>query len=349
MGWFRRSKDKTAPETDGREAAAAAPDAAPPNAQGDQATPVPDRLADFFLVFEEHLTEVEKEDVDHIVARLRKPPALLERVSRGLDDPEELTEAVTSDPTLSADVLRTVNSAAFHLAAPISSIQHAVTYLGTNMVKGLVLQATVGQLLELESPAQHTAYMRLWRASYIASAVAQELGKAVGSEDPSVLATRALLANIGDLALVSARADLASLYAAHAPLFDRVAGQQEAIVANSAIIGATLARRWALPADLEHSLRYQLVPMAWPPERFGETGLDSGEQVLVWFAMLVGDATSFGASRNLADFAIDRPDALEYVYLPAYLRASGHRDLPALLQDPDTRGKLQRVIDRFGE
>ena len=352
MSWFRRQQGDT-PGDNGDEPT----DPAGNSEGGEQAAPapvsnsdeVPKALADFFLVFEEHLNEVEKEDMAEFVAQLRKPPTVLERISRGLDDPEELAETVMTNPALSADVLRIVNSAAFHLNAPISSVHHAVNYLGTNLVKGLVLQAAVGQMLALESPAQHTAYMRLWRASYVASAVAQALATELALPEPSETATKALLASIGDLALISARPGLARLYGAHAPLFDRVSGQQDELVGNAAIVGAILARSWNLPAAIEAHLRYAYVPMAWPPERHGETELDMREHVVVYLANRVGDAVTFGRSRKLEDFSIDRPDALEYHYLPAYLRAAELTDLPEQLTAPPTAKKLQQLIDRFGD
>ena len=184
MKWFRRSGDK-APETAPEPAAGGLPadPAGAPALPENGITPEP--LADFFLVLEEHLTDIEREDMAGIVERLRKPPTVLDRVSRGLDDPQELAETVLTNPALSADVLRIVNSAAFQLNSPISSVHHAVNYLGTNLVKGLVLQAAVDQMLPTESPAQHTAYMRLWRASFVASAVAQALARDLGLPDPT--------------------------------------------------------------------------------------------------------------------------------------------------------------------
>ncbi|MDP5054862.1 MAG: HDOD domain-containing protein, partial [Congregibacter sp.] len=187
----------------------------------------PDRLADLFLVMEEHLNELELEDIRELVASLRQPPPLVERLTVGLDDPDELREAILSSPTLSADVLRVVNSAAFALSNPISSIEHAVTYLGTTMVRGLVLQSAVGQVMKFETDVQKAAYMRIWRSSYVASAAAQAYATALDFEHPSVHATRALLVNIGDLALISARPELSIIYAPKTEVLRRVEAQQE--------------------------------------------------------------------------------------------------------------------------
>jgi HD-like signal output (HDOD) protein len=273
---------ETAPETAPGTAPGIAPETAPESAGVDgaeaendapvQRTP-PAELADLFLVMEEHLTEVELDDARVIVDALKQPPALIDRISSGLDDPDALKEAITASPTLSAAILRVVNSAAFALRAPISSIEHAVTYLGTNMVKGLVLQSSVADVMTFSSDVQRAAYMRLWRASYVASAVAQQYAQTLALEQPSVIATRALLANIGALALISQRPDLAQLYAPKSTLLTRVAAEQEAIMANSALLSALLVREWGLPDALYDALRHVLTPLSWPPDR-GERSIE---------------------------------------------------------------------------
>ena len=60
---------------------------------------------------------------------------------------------------------------------------------------------------------QKTAYMRIWRGSHIASTTAHAYAKHLGLASPSIYATRALLVNVGDLALISARPELAVIYA----------------------------------------------------------------------------------------------------------------------------------------
>jgi HD-like signal output (HDOD) protein len=358
MGWFTRRKTGDR-DGDGSAAADAGEGAQPAATQTDAApgaTPpadterrVPDALADFFLVMEEHLTEVEREDVVEIVSKLRQPPPILERVTRGLDDPEELTEAVKSNPALSADILRTVNSAAFALLSPISSIQHAITYLGTSLVKGLVLQSTVTRVMEFEHPAQQAAYMRLWRSSYVASTAALLLGQSAGAEHPSVLSTQALLANLGDLALLSARPDLAAIYAPGCTLFSRAKAQQDELIANTAVVSGMLASQWQLPPDITRALRHAYVPMAVPPAEHPDAEGDLLSAVICYLAARLGDQVAFHELRDVDDFDADAQDALEYFYLPDYLSACGHPDLTAHFHESGVRRRLNHLITNLGQ
>lgn len=354
MGWFTRNRqrgERTSKEADSRppaRAASAAPVAGSGEAPAERK--VPNELADFFLVMEDHLTEVEREDVVEIVAKLSQPPPILERVTNGLDDPEELTEAVKSNPALTADILRTVNSAAFALLSPISSIQHAITYLGTSLVKGLVLQSTVTRVMEFEQASQQAAYMRLWRSSYVASTAALMLGQNLGVANPSVLSTRALLGNLGDLALLSARPDMAELYAPQATLFSRAKAQQEELIANAAVISGMLAQQWGLPDDLSRGLRHAYIPMALPPAEYPDHGTELSQAVICHVAGRIGDQVAFHGLRDVDNLdLLAQEEDLDYFFLADYLQAADLGEIPTALQESAVRKRINHLIGTLGE
>lgn len=361
MSWFKRSGKKepappsTAPQADASPAAPASAGKPVETTAGDLETlkslaerKPPDALADLFLVMEEHLNELELEDIRALVATLRQPPPLVERLSSGLDDPEELREAILSSPTLSADVLRVVNSAAFALNSPISSIEHAVAYLGTTMVRGLVLQSAVGQVMAFETDVQKAAYMRIWRSSYVASAAAQAYANALNLEHPSVHATRALLVNIGDLALISARPELSVIYAPKTELLGRVEAQQEDIMANSAVLSSLLVRQWSLPDDLCDSLRHSLTPLTWAPEGNERSADKQREDLVVYLACRIGDAVAYHGLKDVAAFDLLAQESADFFYLPDYLRRLELGGLLQVMADRSHGRRVQQIIDTFG-
>lgn len=349
MSWFRRKKSqetKSEPAT-----GTAAPETPGPDTAGAILADAdlsqrrkPPELADLFLVMEEHLNEVELDDVRAVVKELQQPPPLVERLTRGLDDPEALRDAILSSPTLSADVLRVVNSAAFSLPSPISSIDHAVTYLGTTMVKGLVVQSAVAQVLRFESDVQKAAYMRVWRSSYIASATAQAFAEHLGLDDPTLFATRGLLVNIGDLALISAQPKLASIYAPRTTLLRRVEDQQNAFMANSAVLSAILAREWKLPDELYSALRHSLTPLTWAPDGNERSRDEQREDVLLYFACRIGDAVAYTGLKDPADFDVMDPDAVDLFHLPDYLRRLELGSLPGVLRDTRASRRIRQTL-----
>lgn len=349
MIWFRRGKKEQAQETP---EPSAAPARQAPAEEAREPVVVPEapprqkppELADLFLVMEEHLNEVELDDVRAIVGKLQQPPPLVERLTRGLDEPETLRDAILSSPTLSADLLRVVNSAAFALVNPISSIEHAVNYLGTTMVKGLVLQSAVTQVLRFETDVQKAAYMRLWRSSYIASVTAQTFAKHLSLDDPTVHATRGLLVNVGDLALISAQPQLSTIYAPKTTLLARVEDQQREIMANSAILSSLLAREWKLPDDIYTALRHSLTPLTWSPDDNERSADEQRDDVLLYLACRVGDAVAYGTLRDPADFDLMQEDSPDLFYLPDYLRRLELGSLLGVLRDPKQSSRISRTL-----
>ncbi|MEM8550149.1 MAG: HDOD domain-containing protein [Verrucomicrobiota bacterium] len=350
MGWFKLGGKKNTES----EAPTEAPATAVSGASGAdpfvglEERELPESLADLFLVMEEHLNEIELEDIRSVVETLQQPPPLVEKLTSGLDDPDQLKEAILSSPTLSADVLRVVNSAAFALSSPISSIEHAVTYLGTTMVKGLILQSAVTQVLQFETDVQKAAYMRIWRSSYVASSAAQVYAQLLRFEHPSVHATRALLVNIGDLALVAARPDMAAVYAPKTNLLDRVTGQQQEVMANSAVLSSLLVRQWGLPDDLYDSLRQALRPLAVAPTDNDRGEKELREDVSLYLACRLGDAAAYEGLKDVTDFTWLHREEPDYHYLPAYAKKAGLEALVEPFEERKNARRVQQIINSFG-
>ncbi|MEO0435631.1 MAG: HDOD domain-containing protein [Pseudomonadota bacterium] len=348
MSWFNLgSKKSKAKGSDDSSAGVGSTDFNQAEFDALAARQVPERLADLFLVMEEHLNEVEQEDVTELVDSLKQPPPLVERLTSGLDDPEELRKAILSSPTLSADVLRVVNSAAFALSTPISSIEHAVNYLGTTMVKGLVLQSAITQVMQFETDVQKSAYMRIWRSSYVASAAAQSYAQALDWSNPSVFATRALLVNVGDLALISSRPDLATIYAPKTTLLDRVEGQQREMMSNSAVLSSMLAKQWGLPEDLFTALRFALTPLSWEVEDSERSPEQKQEALLLYIACRIGDAVAYQSLKELEHFKLIDEESLDLFQIPAYLKHSELTSLLAIVQDRKHNRRAQQAISSF--
>ena len=62
--------------------------------------------------------------------------------------PKDVGKLISSDQVLGARVLRLVNSPFYGFPGRISSISHAIILLGFNVIKGVVLSASVFDLME---------------------------------------------------------------------------------------------------------------------------------------------------------------------------------------------------------
>ncbi len=317
----------------------AAPELADPSPR-----PLPAELEGFHLIMHGELTPEVSENIDAICTRMPEPHPVQRQLASGLDTPDSLMEAVVSDAGLTARILSTVNSAAFSLAFPITSVRHAITYLGVSVVKGLVAQSAVAEQLDEGSPEQQAALGRIWKSACTASALAQMLGQELGVKRPSVLATKALFFNLGDVALVTSVEGLPAVYSDGVNIVARVTAQQNACSANTAIIGASLARLWHLPDDIVNAIEFGFIPLVTPAAEHSMTGGERQENVLMYLAGRLGDRVSYRGLRDVAELNLTDSQEPGLFYLAENLSGAGLGRVPALLQEPAFRRKANRVL-----
>ncbi|MFT6891598.1 MAG: HD-like signal output (HDOD) protein [Halioglobus sp.] len=309
-----------------------------------QARPTPDELQGFHLITQSEIDEAVRERIELVCTNMPEPHPVQRQLAGGLDTPDALMEAVASDAGLTASILRTVNSAAFSLASPITSVQHAITYLGVSVVKGLVAQAAVAERLDDETPAQQAALSRIWKSARTASAMAQMLGQELGVERPSVLATKALFFNLGDVALAMGIEESPAWYSEGVSIVQRVAAQQQACSANAVIVGSTLASLWHLPDDIANAIEFGLLPLVTSAAEHPMQGEAKRDNVLMYLAGRIGDGVTYRGLRDIGELNLIDSEESGLFYLPAHLQEAGLGKVPQLLQDPAFRRKANRVL-----
>jgi HD-like signal output (HDOD) protein len=90
------------------------------------------------------------EDLVDSIVTLPTIPAIIVALNETIADPEssafDVSEIISRDPPTATKVLRLANSAYYGLRNEVSTINHAVTMLGFNIIRNLVLTATVFDL-----------------------------------------------------------------------------------------------------------------------------------------------------------------------------------------------------------
>lgn len=200
----------------------------------------------------------------------------------------KLARIVQGDPSLSAKVLRTVNSSLFGLPAPCSKIDRALALLGLNTIKSLVLGFTLVESTRGVPGDTGLDLTRHWRRAVYAAAAARHFAVASKTCDPDEAFTAAMLQDIGMLASIVAIPD------EYAPIIEKAQADHESLPEAERAglghdhtgIGAALARKWRLPEDLISAIEHHHAPDG-APERHRPLAQT------VWLSMLV--AESLGA------------------------------------------------------
>ena len=196
--------------------------------------------------------EDRREKIRLIVERAGNLPTLPEivrRIAEMVDSPEttgrQLGAEISKDQVLSAKVLKLVNSGFYGFSQPISTVSHAVTMLGFNAVKSLVLSSSVLDFMDQAFPG-------LWDHSLACARTCAIIADHLEIPDPEELGTIGLLHDLGKVVI------LQSMEGAFRRIRLRVEkkemlvyrAEEEVLGVNHGTIGGWLLEKWALPAGL---------------------------------------------------------------------------------------------------
>lgn len=199
-------------------------------------------------------------------------------ISGDTSSPAALAQVVSRDPGLTCKVLQIANGIAYSPQHSITSVTHAVSWLGLDTVRTLV--ATVQLMEQLENqPDRRPLLGRLIAKALFAAAHASELGVAMNYPQPGELFSAALLYSFADLVIAYQTPDLfQALTAAQTP------DDEVEILGVSRVCFATaLAQTWVLPAGLVDLIGTP-TPTAktkWQTDQQLFMGLVAGSNLLV--------------------------------------------------------------------
>jgi putative nucleotidyltransferase with HDIG domain len=205
-------------------------------------------------------------DSEKITSIVEKIPAFPESVHRVIEltssldtPPKEIVAVIEHDPILTARLLKTVNSPYFGLAREVAGIKQAVVYVGMNTVKNVAITVATAGALPRTSKAGldiNALWMHSMRVGVIAKLVAKRVG--VGANDLAGYFVAGLLHDIGKIVfgeylvedykkvMAAAEADPSQSFRAH---------EQAVMGIDHAELGALVAEKWKLPADLIQAIR----------------------------------------------------------------------------------------------
>ena len=145
-------------------------------------------------------------DILNRIDRLTPIPPIAGQLVTLAEDPEsalsEIADLITHDPAITANLLKTCNSAYFGLSRKVDSVRDAITLVGLDHVVHLALLGSVAPNFESGSEGYGLGEGELWRhavsSAYIAKTLAVRYGAA---KNRHLVFTAALLKDIGKLIL----------------------------------------------------------------------------------------------------------------------------------------------------
>jgi len=138
------------------------------------------------------------EDVLGRISRLPSLPDNIQKINHMIDNRnsplENIGRAIADDQTLSAQVLKLINSGFYGLSNKVSSISHAVILLGLNVIRSLISTAWASSLIAKSFPGLYDHSMACSRTCFL-------LSRNLKIDVPEEVSTIGLLHDIGKVVL----------------------------------------------------------------------------------------------------------------------------------------------------
>jgi HD-like signal output (HDOD) protein len=167
---------------------------------------------------------------------------------------------IEKDAAISAKVLQVVNSAFFGVPRRVSYVRDAMSYLGTNMVRNLVLSVETFRAFEPSSSTGVDPDAMQKHAVLVGQAASRYLDDKRQKEDAF---TAGVLHDVGNLVLATQFQDeLRAINQRVKTGGERTEAEREIVGATHAEIGAFLLGIWALPYSIVEAVAHHHLPDA---------------------------------------------------------------------------------------
>lgn len=186
-------------------------------------------------------------------------PGIVAKLSKMAEDPDTTTEqmgrVISKDHILAAKLLKLVNSAFYGFPQRISSLSSAIILLGFNVIKSLIISASIFELMEDQD-------VELWQHSLGCAVVCNVLAKRFGVNDPEEVSTAGLIHDIGKVAI---KMELPKQYEEINAIIrkkqvPRLEAERQVLGIDHAEVGGWLAKSWNMPGKLVEPVAFHHDP-----------------------------------------------------------------------------------------
>lgn len=234
------------------------------------------------------VTPYADEEVRHRIERCPKLASLqsINRKLAGLVNSEQsytaqIAETIRRDPSLTARLLRMVNSVYFGLSAKVNNIEEAVLYLGLRQIRELSMATPVIEDLErISTTSLRLPWRELWQHSIGTAIMTREILATTNlliDDDTDYIV--GLLHNVGKVVLATAWPDDFKKLVGkpHASPAEVCAAERQAIGWDHAQVGGYYLERHQLAPEIVEAVRHHAHPR------------EAGDYAMYAAAVQVGD------------------------------------------------------------
>lgn len=227
-----------------------------------------------------------------------------------INDPKavlsDFERVLRPDVGLTANLLKSANSAYFRASREITSVKDAIGRMGLRRTFEVVASASFAKTIPPRLRGYELEADAYWSHSIAVAVLSDRIGRAVGFTYPDLAFTAGLLHDLGKVVIASWLDGSGGLMPVPAGSFTHVEGERSLLGFDHVEAGEALALKWNLPKDLAAATRWHHDPSSAPTatQRYFATVIQ------------VADLASSAAGHPDGDDALD-PSSLERLSLDA--------------------------------
>jgi putative nucleotidyltransferase with HDIG domain len=204
------------------------------------------------------------------IQQLKPIPQVALKILRLMDDNkydiDPIAKEIQKDQVLTARMLQLANSSVFGVRRRITSVDHAVVFLGQEMMVKIILSAAVQGYFDQSAMGYALCKGGLYHHSLGCALIAEALARKTQCEDPAKAYTAGLLHDIGKVVLDQYMTTARPLF--YRELMDTeedvLAVEANVLRVKHTDVGAILARQWSLPGPLIQVIQHHHHPHHCP-------------------------------------------------------------------------------------
>jgi len=198
--------------------------------------------------------------------KLPSPPQVLVSLLNAVSDSRiglrDLAETIRRDTATTTRLLSIANSGYYQRSQSCDSVEDALKLLGMDTVKTLVVTAAIRQYFSQFDTGYERLVQRFWLRSLIAAHIAHALGSLTRYHSPPEAYLTALLADTGQLYLLSEHPE------SYAALWTRAGNDDQQLLESEkktlntthCDVGAAILDRWHMDNFMSEAVRYHHEP-----------------------------------------------------------------------------------------
>jgi putative nucleotidyltransferase with HDIG domain len=174
----------------------------------------------------------------------------------------QIAEIIRRDPSLTARLLRLVNSVYYGMTKPVKNIEEAVFYLGVRQIRQLAMVTPIIEDFQRLAEGRQFPWRQFWRHCIAVALMTREITDLLQSQDDEIDYVAGLIHDVGKIVMASAFPDhFTEIYHNRAEMTgDLLEWEREVLGVDHAELGAMYLRRQRLPEIFVEIVQNHHVP-----------------------------------------------------------------------------------------